>query len=358
MTLIDYQLVFCGGGSGGHVVPAITVINAVKKKYPDIKINYIGSHNGIEASLIPREGIDYSPISSGKLRRYFSWKNFTDIFKIIWGIFQCLTIMSRTGKNTMVISFGGFVSVPPVLAARIFGKKIFIHEQTTQVGLANKINSYLADRIMVSFEGSKRNFPAEKVVHTGYPVRESCLNQEVLRENLDEFIPPVRCHNKILLVTGGGNGSKLINQLIYKNLENLKKDYFIIHQVGQDYVETYKPFEDDCYKVFGFIGSEIIDLFKVADIIISRAGAGTVSELLALGKRSLFVPLKIAQKNEQFHNAMVAKEKLGSLIILEDDLNIETLGNGIHQLQGEYKDCIDQAIDGTANIIQELEKVI
>jgi UDP-N-acetylglucosamine--N-acetylmuramyl-(pentapeptide) pyrophosphoryl-undecaprenol N-acetylglucosamine transferase len=356
MVRSDNHLIFCGGGSGGHVVPAITVIKALLKKYPDLKIDYIGSINGIEAELIPREKINYKGISSGKLRRYLSIENVTDVFKILIGVVQSFLFLSKTSDKSIVISFGGFVSVPPVLAAWVLGKKILIHEQTTQMGLANKICSKFASTIMLSFEDSLKYISKDKTVFTGYPVREECLRKETY--NISGSASFKNQKSKKMFITGGGNGSRLINQIIYDNLDVLTKDYEIIHQVGKAFYESYKPYERDNYKVYDFIGAEIIDLFKQSDIIVSRAGAGTVSELLALGKRSLFIPLKIAQKNEQFHNSIVAKEKLGSIVIVEDDLNNETFLNGIHDLQGELKICHDNAVDGTSNIIRELEKVM
>lgn len=348
------HLLFCGGGSGGHVMPALTVIKEFKKIHPEIKVDYIGSKNGIESELVPKNDINYLSISSGKLRRYFSLQNILDIFKIILGVIQSIKIVSKSDKNSLIVSFGGFVSVPPVLAAWICGRKIAMHEQTTRIGLANKINSYFADIVLVSFEESKKFFPPEKVFFTGYPVRKECLTDIIDQCKVSNFLS---LDKKIMFVTGGGNGSKLINQLIYDNLETLRQNYFIIHQVGKQFYEAYKPYETNDYKVFDFVGPEIIDLYKLADIIVSRAGAGTVSELMALGKRSLYIPLKIAQKNEQFHNAIVAKEKLGSVVIIEDDLNNETFLNGVHDLQGDIKMCHDSTIDGLGNIIKQLEKI-
>lgn len=358
MTHSNQEIIFCGGGSGGHVVPARTVIKELLKKYPELKVEYIGSVNGIEADLIGSEGIPFYGISSGKLRRYFSWQNFTDIFKILFGIIQSLLIIKNTNQNAIIFSFGGFVSVPPVIAAWIFGRKILIHEQTTQVGLANKINSHFADKVFISFEASKQFFLENKVSFTGYPVRESCHDQEIDMDAISRYLSKTENHKKLMLVTGGGNGSRLINQLIYDNLDYLKNNFHIIHQVGKDFLEVYKPYEDENYLIFDFIGSEMIDLFKKADIVISRAGAGTVSELLTLGKRSIFIPLKIAQKNEQYHNAMEAKEKIGSIVLVEGDLTNETFRAAINELQTEFKDCILRSVDGTKNIIRELEEIM
>tara|TARA_R110000868_G_scaffold14661_2_gene67845 strand:+ start:619 stop:1665 length:1047 start_codon:yes stop_codon:yes gene_type:complete len=311
------HIVFSGGGSGGHVVPAITLIKEISKY--GISVSYIGSKSGIERKLVADYHLPYYAIATGKLRRYFSLQNFIDPFKIVFGLLQaiCLLIPLKR-KNTVVFSTGGFVSVPVVAAARLLGFKVFIHEQTSRVGLANRIAGKFANKIFVSFESSKKFFPQDKVTLSGYPVREECFTPKlthtvVERINLDEINKPV------LFITGGGNGSLLLNQAVRDELSELTKKYFVIHQVGSAFIEEYKKLESETYKPLAFIGSGMIDLFKKAELIVSRAGAGTVCELLALGKASVFVPLKIAQFNEQWHNAMEAKEKLGSLVISEDD---------------------------------------
>lgn len=318
----DYQIIFTGGGSGGHVMPTITLLQDIQDKY---SIGYIGG-KGIEKELIGSLKIPFHTITTGKLRRYISFKNLIDMFKVVRGIFDSLFILLvNSNKKTLIFSTGGFVTVPVVLAAWLLGRKIFIHEQTTQVGLANKIASKFASKVFVSFDDSLKFFPKEKTEVSGYPLRSSLFDKKktaIVYEGItiDEKTKP------LLFITGGGNGSKLVNDLIKDNLPELEKDYFIIHQVGKAFIEEYKNLKSKRYHPVAFIGSEMTDLYKWADVIISRAGAGTVCELVALNKRSILIPLKIAQKNEQFHNAKEAESKIGSLVITEDELqNINIL---------------------------------
>lgn len=310
------NIVFCGGGSGGHVMPALTLIRSMSEYH----ISYIGGRNGIERELALETGIPYYSIFTGKLRRYLSFENLIDFFKIFFGLFQSVIILFKFNrKNTLVFSTGGFVSVPVVIAAWLTRKMVFIHEQTSRVGLANKIASRFADKIFISFKGSMLFFPAEKIVFSGYPLRNECFISKIGHVVIDgTAINEIK--KPILFVTGGGNGSGPVNELVRSNMEKLKDRYFIIHQVGKKFLSEYEKYRDDNYIPVSFIKENMIDIFKLSKVILSRAGAGTVSELMALGKKTIFIPLKIAQKNEQYHNAMEAKNKIGSTVIEEDQL--------------------------------------
>lgn len=312
------NIIFTGGGSGGHVVPAITLIKSLdKNRY---KIHYIGGRKSIEKELTASLGIPYYGIYNGKLRRYFSLENFTDIFKLGIGVLQAFGIMLRfRSKDTLLFSTGGFVSLPAVFAAWLTGKKIFIHEQTSRVGLANKIASRFATKVFVSFEDSVKFFPKEKTLVSGYPLRDACFTTEINDVQVGgQYLTTIT--KPLLFVTGGGNGSGLLNELIKKNLEVLTQKYFIIHQVGKNFMNEFAPLKNNSYLPLPFLGEEMIDVYKKSTLVISRSGAGTVCELMALKKKSLFIPLKIAQKNEQYHNAMEAKRRIGALVVTEDDL--------------------------------------
>ncbi|EQC51073.1 glycosyltransferase [Bacteriovorax sp. DB6_IX] len=311
------QIIFTGGGSGGHVVPALTLISKLKSQ--NFEIIYFGSYTGIESKLTEGKVDRYIGISTGKIRRYLSVENFIDIFKVFIGLIQSLWKIFFLKKGPLVIfSMGGFVSVPVVIAGKLLGAKVFIHEQTTRVGLANKVASKFADKVFVSFEDSLKFFPQGKVQLSGYPVRDIFLDKTIQTKSY-KGIDLENKRKPLIFVTGGGNGSKLLNDKIKHNLEHLTGTYDIIHQVGASYIEEYRKLENESYKTADFLGDEMPDIFKAADVVLSRSGAGTVAELMALGKPSLFIPLKIAQKNEQFHNAMAAKESVGSIVVEEDD---------------------------------------
>lgn len=310
-------IIFTGGGSGGHVVPGITLMNDFSKKGFDIY--YIGSFQGIERDLTKGHVKDYFAISTGKLRRYLDLENLKDCFRIIKGFFDSFKILKKIRqKKQVLISMGGFVSVPVVLAAKLLGIKVVIHEQTTRVGLANKICSIFADRVYVSFRDSLSFFPKLKTFYSGYPIRDEFFSGEI-KDTVLNGIKLNASSKPIFFITGGGNGAKVLNDKIRDNLEWLQERYLIIHQVGGFAISEYESLSSENYIPLAFIGDEMIDVYKLSTIIISRSGAGTVCELMALGKKSIFVPLKIAQKNEQYFNAKAASEELGSIIISEDE---------------------------------------
>jgi UDP-N-acetylglucosamine--N-acetylmuramyl-(pentapeptide) pyrophosphoryl-undecaprenol N-acetylglucosamine transferase len=347
------DIIFTGGGSGGHVMPAITLIKKLKESN-SWRISYIGSKNGIERSLISEYDISYRHVLTGKLRRYFSVQNFLDLFKISLGFLQSLLHFIKMPSNTIVFATGGFVCVPVVIAAKLTGKKVFIHEQTSRVGLANKICSKFADTIFVSFEESIKFFPVERTELSGYPLRDECYTEEIKTSNFNNF--SLKGDRPLLFITGGGNGSLLLNNLIKKDLDELTKTYRIIHQVGKAFIEEFNQFKSNEYLPVAFVGSEMIDIMKSSEIVISRAGAGTVCELMALKKRSIYIPLKIAQKNEQYHNAIEAKNNLGSLVVEEDQL--ENLD--IFELISKFKDInVDkhdfEVKNGTRYILEHLK---
>ena len=234
-------------------------------------------------------------------------------------------------SETLIFSTGGFVCVPVVIAAKLQRKKVFIHEQTSRVGLANKISSIFADKVFISFEDSFKYFNEHKTFFSGYPLREACYS-----DTINPIIINGRLLNNsekpILFVTGGGNGAQLINKLIQRNLAVLTSRYVVVHQVGKAFLSEYKNEKYDDYLPVAFIGPEMIDLFKLATATVSRSGAGTVCELLAVGKKSIYIPLKIAQKNEQFFNALDAHKKLGSIIIEEKELTDESFLVALHEI--------------------------
>ena len=324
-------LIFTGGGSGGHVMPALTILKKININ-KEFDIHYIGGISSIERELVRGYELKYHPIQTGKLRRYLSIENFKDTMRVFLGLvdsFKVLWAFNR--KETLVFSTGGFVGVPVVIAAKIQGKKVFIHEQTSRVGLANKICSLFADKIFISFSDSFKYFNKNKTFFSGYPLREECytenINNVVLEGRLlnDSSLP-------ILFITGGGNGAQLLNKLILRNIDVLALRFLIVHQVGKSFIDEYKKIQHKNYIPLSFVGTEMIDLFKLATVTVSRSGAGTVCELLAVGKKSIYIPLKIAQKNEQFYNALEAHKKLGSIIIEENELTDESFLVALHEI--------------------------
>jgi len=344
---------FTGGGSGGHVVPALTLINKLKHNN-DTKIFYIGSYSGIERKLVGKINIEYKAILTGKLRRYLSFKNIVDIFKVLLATLQVMVyLIKKKNKNTLLFSTGGFVSVPPVIAASILRIPVYVHEQTSRIGLANMIASKFATKVFISFEETKRFLPPAKTIFSGYPVRDECYLENIIIDEI-KGIKLKEVKKPILFVTGGGNGSDLVNRLLEKNLNILKQKFFIIHQAGIDHLAKYQKYEDSDYIAVDFV-ENIIDIFKLSRVVISRSGAGTVAEMIALGKPSIFIPLKIAQKNEQYHNAMAAQKILGSIVIEEDQLNNIDLLSEIDKIYKiTSKKIMSNAPKATDYIIEQL----
>lgn len=343
---------FTGGGSGGHVMPALTLITSLKKTA--CEIHYIGGYNSIERDLVKPYELNYHPIHNGKLRRYLSIDNLKDFFKVWIGVFQSFFLLLKYPRQkTLVFSTGGFVSLPVVIAAWLQRKTIYVHEQTSRVGLANKIASMFATKVFVSFEESKNFFPLGKTFYSGYPLRDECFTSEA-RDVVINGRSLSQINKPIFLITGGGNGSHLLNELIRKNLNLLGERFFIVHQVGKANAETYLKLNNENYQSVSFIGPEMIDLYKMSTVILSRSGAGTVCELIAIGKKSIFIPLKIAQKNEQFYNAVEARKKLGSIIIEENELTDESLFKALDQFSYPNPRQQVQSENGKSILLNEI----
>jgi len=314
------KIVVTGGGSGGHTIPALVMIKFWKAK-GDFEIYYLGSKKGIEREVVTSFVKKYYPINTGKLRRYFSLENFIDVFKFIFGIIQSLCILFKI-RPFAVFSTGGFVALPVVIAAKVLGIRVVIHEQTTHVGLANKLSSYFADAICISFKSSAQYFSIDRTLYTGYPLRpEFYAPIEKLQYFKNQNFTDSK---KILLILGGGNGSVLLNSFVKNNLKSLCDNFHVILQAGKSYEHEFDQCTHEHFSVFSFLQEEMVQLLYSADYVIARAGAGTVCELMHLKKQCIFVPLAIAQKDEQWHNAQAAKEYMGSIVLHESDWKTST----------------------------------
>lgn len=348
------KIVITGGGSGGHTIPALVMIKFWKKKGVKSLI-YIGSQIGIERKIVSGEIDHYYSIFTGKLRRYFSIENFLDFFKFVFGTFQSMLILIKNSPD-VIFSTGGFVALPVVIAGKILGIKVVIHEQTTQVGLANKLSSYFADAICISFKSSANYFPGNKTHYTGYPLRESFYNtQEHIK--ITKFQDrDFSSSKKILLILGGGNGSVLLNNFVLNNFEALCTKYNVILQSGLIGAVHFSRLYHENFWHFSFLEKEMIQLLVTSDVVVARAGAGTVCELMYLKKACLFIPLAIAQKNEQWYNAQEAKNLMGSIVMSEDvwnNLNIRDFFNNLDQLMLNS----DSVVNAELEINNDISKI-
>lgn len=336
------KILLTGGGTAGHVTPNMALIPSLKDLGYEIK--YIGSYDGIERKLIEEIGISYFGISSGKLRRYLSTKNLTDPFRVIKGYSEAKKFISEY-KPDIVFSKGGFVSVPVVLAAKKYKIPIIIHESDMTPGLANRISIPYAAKVCHNFPETSKFLPANKAVLTGSPIR-----RELMQGN--KLAGLKMCNfslNKLtIMVIGGSLGSAAVNKAVREALPELLKEYQIVHLCGKGKID---PTLADLsgYKQYEYIKSELKDLFAMSDIVISRAGANAICEILALKKPSILIPLPAgSSRGDQILNADSFKSQGYSEVIYEEDLSKESLIRTIKLVIKQKKTYLD-AIEKSAN---------
>lgn len=320
------KIILTGGGTAGHVTPNLALCPELKKN--GFEINYIGSYNGMEKDLVEKSGIPYYGISSGKLRRYFDLKNFTDPFRVMKGYFEARRLMKKL-KPDVVFSKGGFVAVPVVMAASHAGIPVISHESDMTPGLANKLSLAFCTKICCNFPETLQYLPEDKAILTGCPIREELLTGD--RES-GLKLTGFNSSKPVLLVMGGSLGSVKVNQAVRSILPDLLKDYQIVHLCGKgnlDETLTSMP----GYVQYEYMSEPLKHLFAMADIIISRAGANAICELLALQKPALLIPLSAAaSRGDQILNAKSFKKQGFSDILEEEDVTPETLYQAVSSL--------------------------
>lgn len=337
-----FKIIMTGGGSAGHVTPNLALVPKLKEL--DYEIQYIGTKDGIERGIIEKENIKYHVISSGKLRRYFDLKNFTDPFKVIKGIFESISIM-RKEKPNIVFSKGGFVSVPVVMAAHFCHIPVIAHESDITPGLANKIAAPYCNKVCVTFPESIKNIKGNKAVLTGTPIRQELFKGSKVK---GLAICGFRGEKPVILVIGGSLGSKVINDEVREILKDLLKEYDVIHICGKNNIDN-SLLNLNGYKQFDYVSDELPHLMHAADMVISRAGANVIFELLALKKPNILIPLsKKSSRGDQILNA-ASFEKAGySIVIEEETLKANILENKIRELYQNRKNYIDKMNSSTA----------
>lgn len=308
------RIVLTGGGTAGHVTPNIALLPKLREL--DYDIHYIGSCDGIEKKLIEDTGIPYYGISSGKLRRYFDPKNFTDPFRVLKGYAQARRLLKKL-KPDIIFSKGGFVAVPVVLAAKSRHIPVIIHESDMTPGLANKLSLPAASKVCCNFPETMKFIPEGKAVLTGSPIRE-----ELLQGNKMEALKlcGFTANKPVILVIGGSQGSVIVNDAIRGILPELLKKYQVIHLCGKGKLDPTKT-KVEGYIQFEYAKKELADLFALADVCISRAGANAICELLALRKPNLLIPLSAnASRGDQILNAESFEHQGFSEVLSEENL--------------------------------------
>ena len=323
------RIILTGGGTAGHVTPNIALLPGLKELGYDI--HYIGSYNGIEKELIEQLDIPYHGISSGKLRRYFSVQNFTDPFRVLKGFGEAKKLIKSLQPN-IIFSKGGFVSVPVVVAGKQCGVPTIIHESDMTPGLANKLALPSATKVCCNFPETLQHLPKDKAVLTGSPIRKELLSGD--RDAALRFCE-LTSDKPVILIIGGSLGSVVVNNALRSILPELLKEFQVIHLCGTGKVDDSLK-ELKGYVQFEYIKHELKDLFALADIVISRAGANAICELLALHKPNLLVPLSAnASRGDQILNARSFARQGYSMVLEEEQLQPDVLLTSIHKLYDE-----------------------
>ena len=352
------RILLTGGGTAGHVTPNLALIPHLKSK--GYEISYIGSYDGIEKGLVEAAGIPYYGISSGKLRRYFDLKNFSDPFKVLKGYFEAGKLIKKL-KPDIIFSKGGFVSVPVVLAAKRKKVPCIIHESDITPGVANKICIPAAKKVCANFPETMKYLPEEKAVLAGTPIREELFTGNKIA-GLD--FCGFTANKPVLMIVGGSTGAAALNEAVRNLLPTLLREYQIIHLCGKG--KAAPEYENaEGYRQFEYISKEMKDLFAASDLVISRAGANSICELLALRKPNILVPLSAAaSRGDQILNAESFEHQGYSYVLQEEDLTNDTLLKAIHYVT-EHKDSyitamekstLNNAIETVLGLIEEHQK--
>ena len=352
------RIILTGGGTAGHVTPNIALLPRLRELQYDI--HYIGSYNGMEKQLVEQQGIPYHGISSGKLRRYFSLQNFTDPFRVLKGFSEANRLIKQL-KPDVIFSKGGFVSVPVVLAASHKHIPVIIHESDMTPGLANKIAMRGATKICCNFPETLKYLPKDKAVLTGSPIRhELLLGNKPAGLKLCGF----NTSKPIILVVGGSTGAVKVNNAVRAILPELLKKYQVVHLCGKGKTDASLNGIDG-YIQFEYISDQMRDLFAISDIVISRAGANAICELLALRKPNILIPLSAnASRGDQILNANSFKEHGYSSVMTEEEITPEKLLAAVDDLyknRQKYIDAMDsspqsEAVDKIMALIKDCSK--
>lgn len=339
------RIVLTGGGTAGHVTPNMALI--AKLRELDYDIHYIGSYQGIEKDLIEKLKVPYYGISSGKLRRYLDLKNFSDPFKVLKGYREAKKLLKKIDPD-VVFSKGGFVAVPVVLAAKKRKIPTIIHESDMTPGLANRLCIPSAAKVCANFPETLNYLPKDKAVLTGTPIRKELFSGNKIK-GLDYC--KLTANLPVILVIGGSTGAVKVNEAVRNLLPTLLKKYQVIHLCGKGKMDpAYQNMKG--YVQFEYISSELSDLFAAADLVISRAGANAICEILALKKPNILIPLSAAaSRGDQILNAESFEHQGYSYVIKEEALTNETLLQGVtHVLENRqsYLEAMNQSTQNDA----------
>lgn len=337
------KILLTGGGTGGHLIPLLSVVSEIRKRDGAAEFLFVGPKSDFNEDL-KSAGIEFREVKAGKIRRYFSWENFTDIFKVLIGTDEAFFHILRF-KPDVIFSKGGFASFPAVLAASYLRIPILTHESDTVPGFANKLIGKFASKIFISFSETRDYFPDSKIIFSGNPIREDILQGDKARARkffaFEDDLP-------VLMVFGGSQGAQRINEILKESLEEILQKFQVIHICGtKNFEEIKTKFSSlsiqnkNRYKVYPYLHDEMKDAFAISDFVISRAGANSLSEIVALRKPSLIIPLPSAANNHQYHNARYFADENLVLMLEEKDLDKNKFLEKIEELQNRKREITD-----------------
>ncbi|MFV0242533.1 MAG: undecaprenyldiphospho-muramoylpentapeptide beta-N-acetylglucosaminyltransferase [Lacrimispora sphenoides] len=353
------KIILTGGGTAGHVTPNLALVPSLKERNYDI--HYIGSYQGIERKLIEGAGIPYDGISSGKFRRYFDFKNFSDPFRVLKGYWEALRLI-KNYKPDVVFSKGGFVAVPVVLAAKHCKVPVIIHESDMTPGLANRLSITSATKICCNFPETLPYLPKEKAVLTGSPIR-----KELLMGDRQTGLKYARlsANRPVILIIGGSLGSVTVNTALRGILPKLLKNYQVIHICGKGNLDE-SLIGMEGYVQYEYVDAPLKHLFAAADLMISRAGANSICEILALRKPNILIPLSAAaSRGDQILNARSFAKQGFSSLLEEENLTGDSLLQAISEtfanrqtfISKMEKSELHNAVDTIIDMIESLVKI-
>ncbi len=330
------RIVLTGGGTGGHIIPLITVAKKIKEKAADAEFVFIGPKGKLEKQLMDEAGIPAKNVLAGKLRRYFSLHYIFDPLKVFIGILQSMWHLLLYMPDA-IFSKGGYASVPVVLAGWLYRIPILIHESDSVPGTTNDLLGKFADRVAVSYEDAQKDFPASQVVLTGNPLREDINHGDAAQARRIFSLIEER---KTIFIYGGSQGAQIINEQIVRILPELLRQYQIIHQTGENNLKNTEHMAGELgikaghggYHAIAFVREELKDILAAADLVISRAGANSISEIAANGKPSILIPLENSANDHQKMNAYSIAKHGGCIVLEESNLRENMLLSRIEEI--------------------------
>ena len=360
----SYRVILSGGGTGGHIYPAIAIANEIKARFPKSEILFVGANDKMEMQKVPQAGYAIKGLWIAGIQRRFTLKNILFPIKLVVSVLKSLVIVNKFKPN-VVIGTGGFASGPLLLVAAMKGMPTLIQEQNSFPGITNKLLSKKVNKVCVAYEGLDRFFPKDKLILTGNPVRQDLLDLDQKSAEAETFFN-LNSNKKTLLILGGSLGARRVNQLVESKLDYFKElDVQLIWQCGKLYADDYNQYSSNAeVQVHAFLNR--MDLaYAAADVVISRAGASSVSELCVVGKPVIFIPSPNVSADHQTKNALAVSEKKAAILISEKQLesSFEIQFSKLIASQSQQKElsknikklALKQA---TKSIVNEVEKLL